>query len=60
MQRHCHVLKALLYGSVSSSAHRAEAIVFLGSADLAGVVEEEGVVGGHASKPWPLASMPSW
>lgn len=43
-----------------SSACRAEAIVFLGSADLAGVVEEEGVVEGHASKPWPLALMPSW
>lgn len=39
---------------------RGEAIVFLGSVDLEEVVEGEGVVGGHASKPWPPALMLSW
>lgn len=39
---------------------RDEAIVSQGSADLEAAVEGEGVVGGHASKPWLPASMPSW
>lgn len=60
MQCDRHILKTLFYSYVFSSAYRAEAIVFLGSADLAGVVEEEGAVEGPASKPWPLALMPSW
>lgn len=42
------------------SAFSAEVIVFPGSVDLEGVVEGEGVVGGHALKLWPPASMPSW
>lgn len=35
-------------------------MVFQGGVDLEEVVEEEGVVGGHASKPWPPALMLSW
>ncbi len=39
---------------------RGEAIVFLESVDLEGAVEGEGVVEGHASKPWPPALMHFW
>lgn len=42
------------------SAFSVAVIVFLGSVDLEGVVEGEGVVGGHALKLWPPALMPSW
>lgn len=35
-------------------------MVFQGGVDLEEVVGEEGVVGGHASKPWPHALMLCW
>lgn len=35
-------------------------MVFQGGVDLVEVVEEEGVVGGHASKQWPPALMLFW
>lgn len=40
--------------------YRVEAVVSLESADLAVVVQAEGVVGGPVSKLWLPALMPSW